>query len=68
MLPQKCEVGYPKRGRKKIMELPQTANNNARDEICRCGSKKDWEHIRNFVGWRNFNFCPECGGKLSPIA
>jgi hypothetical protein len=45
-----------------------TAYNNARDEICRCGNKKDWEHIRDFVGWRNFNHCPECGGKLSPVA
>jgi hypothetical protein len=63
-----CKVGCPRRGRKKIVELPQTGKQQRKGEICRCGSKKDWEHIRNFVGWCNFNFCPECGGKLSPVA
>ena len=51
-----------------VVAQNSTSTNNARDKICRCGSKKDWEHMRNFVGWRNFNFCPECSGKLSPVA
>jgi hypothetical protein len=54
--------------RLEAVEEKLKADNNARDEICRCGNKKDWEHIRNFVGWRNFNHCPECGGKLSTVA
>lgn len=54
--------------KKALVEGQKPATNNEMDEICHCSDGGAWAILHTIIPGKQVNFCPNCGGKLSPIS
>lgn len=48
--------------------VKKAAQGSEPTEICRCDEGRKWALLHEIIPAEKLNYCPSCGGKLSPVA